>query len=47
MIFTRILCHLPSRTEVVDKVFGLKTRNEIEEDIKKALAPAQVAQAQN
>jgi peroxiredoxin len=33
--------------KLVDKVFGLKTRNEIEEDIKKALAPAQVAQAQN
>jgi peroxiredoxin len=33
--------------KVVDKVFGLKTRNEIEEDIKKALAQAQVTQAQN
>jgi peroxiredoxin len=33
--------------KLVDKVFGLKTRNEIEEDIMKALAPAQVAQAQN
>ncbi len=33
--------------KVVDKVFGLKTRNEIEEDIKKALAEAQVTQAQN
>jgi peroxiredoxin len=33
--------------KVVDTVFGLKTRNEIEEDIKKALAQAQVTQAQN
>jgi len=33
--------------KVVDKVFGLKTRNEIEEDIEKALAQAQVTQAQN
>jgi peroxiredoxin len=33
--------------KVVDKVFGLKTRNEIEEDIKKALAEGQVTQAQN
>ena len=32
--------------KVVDKVFGLKTRNEIEEDIKRALAQAQVTQAQ-
>jgi peroxiredoxin len=33
--------------KVVDKVFGLKTRNEIEKDIKKALAQAQLTQAQN
>jgi peroxiredoxin len=33
--------------KLVDKVFGLKTRNEIEEDIKKALAQGQVTQARN
>ena len=33
--------------KVVDKVFGLKKRNEIEEDIKRALAQAQVTQARN
>jgi len=32
--------------KVVDKVFGLKTRNEIEEDSKRALAQAEVTQAQ-
>jgi peroxiredoxin len=33
--------------KVVDKVFGLKKRNEIEEDIKRALAQGQVTQARN
>jgi peroxiredoxin len=32
---------------VVDKVFGLKKRNEIEENIKRALAQGQVTQARN
>lgn len=33
--------------KVVDKAFGLKTRDEIEEDIKRALAQGQVTQARN
>ena len=33
--------------KVVDKVFGLNRRNEIEEDIKRALAQGQVTQARN
>jgi len=33
--------------KLVDRAFGLKTRSEIEEDIKKALGQAQMAQAQN
>jgi hypothetical protein len=32
--------------KVVDKVFGLKKRNEIEEDIKRALAQGALAQGQ-
>ncbi len=32
--------------KIVDKVFGLKTKNEIEDDVKKALAQGLVTQAQ-
>ena len=32
--------------KIVEKVFGLKTKNEIEDDVKKALAQGQVTQAQ-
>jgi peroxiredoxin len=32
--------------KIVDKVFGLKTKNEIEDDVKKALAQGHVTQAQ-
>jgi hypothetical protein len=32
--------------KIVDKVFGLKTKNEIEDDVKKALGQGPVTQAQ-